>query len=120
VVQGFTIAIAAYAAMVGAVAVVLVVRRAVRPAWLDKGVLVLEIVLVVRAMIAVGEIVRGDQPTHLSTHVGYLIASVVIVPIATGAVADERDHWTSGVLAVAVIAVLVVVIRLQMTAAGHA
>jgi heme A synthase len=120
VVEAFTIAIAVYAGVVAVVAVVLVIRRRPRPRWLDKGVLALEIALVGRAMVAVGEIASGDKPTHLSTHIGYLVASVAILPIAISTVADERDHRTSGVLAVAVVAVLVVVIRLQMTASGHA
>jgi heme A synthase len=120
VVEIYTIAIEVYAGLIAAVAGFHFVRRLRRPPGLDKLAWGLEIALVVRAMIAVAEIATGDKPPHLTTHIGYLISSVAILPIALAAVADERDHWTSAVLAVTVVAVLVVVIRLQMTAAGHA
>jgi hypothetical protein len=120
VVEAFTITLAVCAGLIALASVFLVVRRHRRPVLLDRAVVVLEGALLVRAMIAVGEISSGDKPTHLTTHIGYLIASIAILPIALAAVADEHDHWTNGVLAVALTAVLVVVIRLQMTASGHA
>lgn len=119
-VAAFTIAIAVAAGLIAIIAGFHFVRRLRRPPGLDKLVWGLEIALVLRAMIAVGEISTGDTPAHLTTHIGYLISSVAILPIALATVADDRDHWTSAVLAVTLLAVLVIVIRLQMTAGGHA
>ena len=119
-VEIYTIAIAGYAGLIAIVAGFHFVRRLRRPPGLDKLVWGLEIALVLRAMIAVAEMTDGDRPSHLTTHIGYVISSVAILPIALVTIADDRDHWTSAVLAVTVVAVLVVVIRLQMTAGGHA
>jgi hypothetical protein len=116
----FTVVVAVCAGALAIVAVTLFARRLTRPPGLDKLTWALELLLIVRAMIGVGQLINGDEPEHLATYVGYLISSVAILPIALAAVADAKDHWTNAVLAVAIVAVVVVVIRLQMTATGHA
>jgi hypothetical protein len=58
---------------------------------------------------------NGQRPQEMSAHVGYLVASVCVLPIAMQSVAEDRGTWSSGVIAVAALAVTVVGVRLQMT-----
>ena len=112
--------VVAYAVVVLVGAVVAFLRKVPRPPTLDQMTWILEVLLLVRGMIAVGQIVGGNKPVELETHIGYLISSVAILPVVLATVADDRDRWTSGVIAVAVLAIIVIEIRLQVTAATHA
>jgi hypothetical protein len=116
-VQIVTAVLVAYAGLVLLGAVVAFIRKVPRPPTLDQMAWILEGALLIRAMLAVAALVNGDQPAQLSTHIGYVISSIVILPVALAAVADDRDRWTSAVIAVAVAAIIVIAIRLQVTAA---
>ncbi len=61
---------------------------------------------------------RYDFPG--ATHIAYLICSVAILPVTLASVEDDRSHWSTAVVAVACLAVLVIAVRLQMTWAGRA
>jgi heme A synthase len=86
-----------------------------RPPWLDSMAWMLETLLAIRALAGVGALASGDRPDSVATHVGYLVASVCIVPIALGSTTEDRGPWSIGVLAVAVVAVGVISVRLMMT-----
>ena len=105
-----------YAALVVVLAVVAAARRGERPRWLDQMAWMLELLLVVRALAGLGPLLGDDQPHSTSTYVGYLFASVCVLPIAMRSVHGDRAAWSSGVVAVAAVAVGVVAVRLQMTA----
>jgi threonine/homoserine efflux transporter RhtA len=51
----------------------------------------------------------------MSAHVGYLVAAVCVLPIAMQSVDDDRGPWSSGVIAVAALAVAVIGWRLAAT-----
>lgn len=103
-----------YAALVVVLAVMVAVRRGERPAWLDQMAWMLELLLVVRALVGLSAF-RGDGPDSVSTYVGYLLASVCVLPIAIRSVEGDRAPWSSAVLAVAALAVGVIAVRLEMT-----
>ena len=63
-----------------------------------------------------GRVSAATGPTRLSTYVGYLVASVCVLPIAMKSIEDDRAVWSSAVVAVAALAVGVIAVRLQMTA----
>jgi heme A synthase len=86
-----------------------------RPPWLDSMAWMLELLLVVRALAGVGAIAGGSRPDSMSTHLGYLVVSVCVVPIALGSNPEDRGPWSLGVFAVAVLAVGVVSVRMMMT-----
>ena len=90
-------------------------RRSTRPAWLDHGVWILELLMALRVVAGIGSMLDGQRPDEMSAHVGYLVAAVAVLPIAMQSVADDRGPWSSGVIAVAALAVAVVAVRLQMT-----
>ena len=110
-----TFIVVGYALLVAVLALVVALRRGERPGWLDQMVWMLEALLVVRALAGLGAF-SGDGPDSTSTYVGYLLASVCVLPIAMQSVKDDRAVWSSGVVAVAALAVAVVAVRLEMTA----
>lgn len=110
-----TLVAIAYAATVTVAALVVTLRRVSRPPLLDSSVWILELLLAVRAVAGLGTMLGGQRPDELSAHVGYLVASVCVLPIAMQSVADDRGTWSSGVVTVAALAVTVVAVRLQMT-----
>ena len=110
-----TYIVVGYALLVMVLALVVAFRRGERPGWLDQMVWMLEALLVVRALAGLNAF-SGAGPDSTSTYVGYLVASVCVLPIAMQSIRDDRAVWSSGVVAVAALAVGVIVVRLQMTA----
>jgi heme A synthase len=105
-----------YAALVTLLALVVAIRRGERPTWLDQMVWMLEVLLIVRGLAGLGTVFGDDPPDSMSTHVGYLVSSVCVLPIAMKSVEGDRAVWSSAVLAVAALAVTVIAVRVQMTA----
>lgn len=77
------------------------------------GAALLEVMLLVQAVLAVVQLVRGDRPADTATFLGYL-AGIVLLPVAgTLWARSEPTRWGGTVLAVAAGAVGVMVWRLQ-------
>ena len=57
----------------------------------------------------------ASEPDSVSTHVGYLVASVCIMPLALRSVQDDNGVWSLGVVGVAAVTVAVVSVRIVMT-----
>lgn len=110
-----TYIVVGYAVLVTVLALVVALRRGERPSWLDQMVWMLEALLVIRALTGLGAF-TGDGPDSTSTYVGYLIASVCVLPLAMQSVKDDRATWSSAVVAVGALAIAVVAVRLEMTA----
>jgi hypothetical protein len=110
-----TLVAVGYAGLVTVAALALTLLRRPRPAWLDQGVWILELLMAVRVVAGVGSMLNGQRPEAMSSHVGYLAAALAVLPIAMQSVADDRGPWSNGVVAVAALAVAVVGVRLQMT-----
>jgi hypothetical protein len=72
-----------------------------------------ELELIVQAIVALIVIAGGHRPPSLGEYLGYLLATVILVPygIVRGR-APQANHWDSGVLAVVTFAVAVAVLRL--------
>jgi threonine/homoserine efflux transporter RhtA len=104
-----------YAVLVTVLALLTALRKRDRPGWLDQMAWMLEALLVVRALTGLSAF-SGDGPDSTSTYVGYLIASVCVLPIAMKSVEGDRAVWSSAVIAVAALAVGVIAVRLEMTA----
>jgi heme A synthase len=111
-----TIIVIGYAALVTVLALVVVLRRGERPSWLDQMVWLLEVLLIVRGLAGLGTVFGDNPPDSMSTHVGYLISSVCVLPIAMKSIEGDRAVWSSAVVAVGALAVTVIAVRLQMTA----
>ena len=110
-----TLVAVAYAALVAVGALVVTVTRRPRPALLDHAVWILELLMAVRVVAGLGSMLSGQRPAEPSAHVGYLVAAVCVLPIAMQSVDEDRGPWSSGVLAVAALAVAVIGWRLAAT-----
>jgi cyanate permease len=104
-----------YAVLVALVAGFAAYRWRERPPWLDSMAWMLEALLALRAVAGLGVLLSGERPDQVSTHVGYLIASVCIMPLAMGSVRDDSGGWSLGVVGVAAVTVAVVSVRIVMT-----
>jgi len=107
--------VAGYAVLVTIAAALGAALKAPRPRWLDQMAWMLEILAAVLVVGALGSLSSGHRPASLSTHLGYLAAAVVIVPVAMGSVREDRGPWSSGVVAVAALATGVIAVRILMT-----
>ena len=79
---------------------------------------VVELVLLAQLVVAVIRLLLGDRPAELGTFVGYLVASVLVLPVAVLWAAAQRDRWSSVVLGVAGLVVVVLVLRMQQVWTG--
>jgi threonine/homoserine efflux transporter RhtA len=110
-----TLVAVVYAALVAAGALVVTLTRRPRPEILDHAVWILELLMAVRVVAGLGSMLGGRRPDEMSAHVGYLVAAVCVLPIAMQSVDDDRGPWSSGVIAVAALAVAVIGWRLAAT-----
>jgi len=104
-----------YAVLVALVAGWSAYRWRRRPPWLESMAWMLEALLALRAVAGLGALLSGHRPGEVSTHVGYLLASVCIVPLALRSVQDDDGAWSLGVVAVAAITVAVISVRIVVT-----
>lgn len=104
-----------YGALVTVLAVFSAWRWRVRPPWLASMVWMLEFLHGVRAVGGLGALLAGDRPPSVTTYVGYLMASVALLPIALRAVEEDESVWSVWVIAIAAVAVSVVGWRLMVT-----
>jgi len=91
--------------------------RAVRgrppSAALVLGAVLLELTLVGQALACARAWMGGESPGAPAEHAGYLLVSVVLLPLASGYAAGTR--WASSVVALAAAALAVVAVRLTAT-----
>lgn len=110
--DSLAVAVTAYALSLAVVAATtLAVGRRPGPA-LTAGAVVLALALALQALLAVGDLVSGYRPPDPAIAIGYLIASVVILPATIPAAADEPSRWAAAMLALASLATAVVALRL--------
>ena len=86
-----------------------------RPPWLDSMAWMLEALLALRAVAGLGVLLSGTKPDDYATHVGYLLSSVCVMPLALRSVQDDTGPWSLGVIGVAAIAVAAISVRMVMT-----
>jgi hypothetical protein len=100
----------------GAVAVWCYVPAA-RDRWVGHGPVVaaavVELALIVAAVAAVVRLADGQRPHEFATYIGYLIASVVVLPLAAALALMERTRWGSIVLGSGALVMVVLMLRLR-------
>jgi hypothetical protein len=75
----------------------------------------IQLALILQAVLDVVGLVGGHRTPDPTTHLAYLTTSLVLLPVAVGTTSRQEDRWSAGVLAVALLAVAVVVVRLITT-----
>lgn len=83
------------------------------------GLAVVELALLVQLVVAI-VLLQSHQVAQFWTFVGYLAASLIVLPIGAVWALAERTRWGSVVLAVACLVVPVLVLRLNQLWAGNA
>jgi hypothetical protein len=104
-----------YAALVALAAAYAAHRWRERPPWLESMAWMLEALLALRAVAGLGVLLAGTRPDAFSTHLGYLLASVCVMPLALRSVQDDTGPWSLGVVGVAALAVGVISVRVVVT-----
>lgn len=106
-------------------AVMLMVRKTplLPPTALSWGLVglltLLELGLLVQAIIGIVQLAGTDRQLSGVTFVGYLVAPVLILPVAFVWGASDRSRWSGGVVLVACMSVPVMIVRMQQIWAGH-
>ncbi|WP_024288020.1 hypothetical protein [Cellulomonas sp. KRMCY2] len=82
------------------------------------GAAVVEAALLIEVVIAVVLAVNGTTPADVPTFWGYLVTTLVILPVAAAWAFAERTRWSSVVLLVAALTVAFLQYRLLQVWAG--
>ncbi|MFE9750285.1 hypothetical protein ACFYOT_35725 [Saccharothrix saharensis] len=83
-------------------------------------VVLLEAGLLVQAVVAAVRVFGADRgEVDLATFLGYLVASIAVLPVGAFWALGDRSRWGAGVLAVACLSVPVMVLRLDQLWAAH-
>lgn len=112
-IQGLAIAVIAVSLTVAVWAFFLAWRR--RPVGRAAlvGAAVVELVALAQVVVAVVLLVRGERPTEVATFVGYLAATLVVLPIGAWWAKGDPSRAGAVVLGVACLVLPVLVARLQ-------
>jgi hypothetical protein len=82
------------------------------------GAAVVEAVLLLQVVAGVVATVRGDAPADAVTFWGYLLTALVVLPVAAAWAFAERTRWSSVVLLVAALTIVVMQWRLLQVWGG--
>lgn len=91
-----------------------------RPAGMSHlvGVAVVVLALLAQEAIAIQRMIGGERPEQLATFIGYLVASLLVLPLGAWLGMLERTRWGSAILGCAFLVVPVLVVRLQQLWTG--
>lgn len=70
------------------------------------------VLTVVQSVVGLVRVTSGYRPVETATTVGYLLAILIIIPLAWFWANNERTRWSGVVLAVAAFSVLAMTLRL--------
>ncbi len=112
-----SVVVVGYAGLILLVAAYAWWRWRARPPWLASMAWMLEFLVALRAVAGLGAMASGDRPESTATYVGYLLVSVLVIPLTLQSLSnDDESPWSLAVVAVGVLAVGVVSVRMMMTA----
>jgi hypothetical protein len=92
--------------------IVLTVLRRAPGRSLLVGAVGLEVLLVAQAVIAAVQLIAGARPAEFVTFIGYLVASVIVMPLALQWTKAEANRWNGAVIAVGAVAIAAAVGRM--------
>ena len=103
-----------YAGLVALAAAYAALRWRARPPWLASLAWMLEFLVGLRALLGLLAL-TDDRPDEPATYLGYLVASVCVLPLALQSVEDDHGAWSLGVVGVLALAVAVISLRMMAT-----
>ena len=110
--DGLVLAISALALLLAAAAFVLAALDRLPPKVHLQGLLVLQLLMLVQAVLALTRLGGWDGPR--GELIGYLAVAVVLVPGGMVLTVEERTRWGTAVLGAACLVLVVVLVRLQV------
>jgi hypothetical protein len=114
----FGLTVIAYAAGVATVCALCAVVGCTRPSAITPALAIVQLSVVVQAVLDLAVLVGGAPSGEFAVHIGYLLVSLAILPIAIAMVQLDPNRWGSAALALGCVVVAVVSLRLHQTGAG--
>lgn len=96
-------------------ALLVVLLRRYRPPLLEYAVWAVVALAALRVLASLGTMLGGERPDEVGPHIGYLVAALCVLPVVMGSVGSDKGLWSTGAIAVAAVAMVVVSLRLQAT-----
>jgi hypothetical protein len=112
-VTGLQIVLSVVASAIAVWLVVLIARDRLPDDYLFGALAVLEVGLLVQLVVGVVQVLGDTGGVNVAAYVGYLVGSLVILPVGFLWSAGERTRAGTGVLLVAVLVVPVLFLRLH-------
>jgi asparagine N-glycosylation enzyme membrane subunit Stt3 len=110
--DGLVLAISGLALLLAVVAFVLAALDRLPPKAHLQGLLLLQVLVLVQAVLALARLGGWDGPS--GELLGYLAVAVLLVPGGMVLTVEERTRWGTAVLGAACLVLVVVVLRLQV------
>jgi hypothetical protein len=88
--------------------------------WLYGGLVLLELGLLAQLVIGIVKLSTDDRALETATFVGYLVTTVLVLPIAGFWALLERTRWGPVVMVVGCLTIPVLIVRLGQIWDGHA
>jgi hypothetical protein len=82
------------------------------------GLGLIELALIAQAVVAVVRLVDGERADEMPTFIGYVVASLLVLPIGAALAIMERSRWGSVIVGVASLVIAVVILRLRQVWGG--
>lgn len=112
-VSGYAVAVALCSLAVAVWAFVQAARNRPPQRPLLIGLAVVEVLLIAQVVLAVVLLIGGGRPGSMATFVGYLIGSLVVLPLGTVWALAERSRSSTMVLGIACVTVPVLILRMS-------
>jgi hypothetical protein len=117
-VTGLQIVLTALAAVIALWLVVLIVRGREPDDWVYGALALLELGLLAQLVIGLVQLGGEHAGVNVAAYVGYLVGSLVILPVAFAWSVGERSRAGTGVLLVGVVVIPVLFLRLHQLWSG--
>lgn len=98
--------------------VLLMLSRPVGKRWLLGALLLIEVGLLGQAVAGAVELATTHRHVSAVTFVGYLVGSLLILPLAGWWSLTERSRWGVGVLLVGCLVIPVIIVRMNQVWSG--
>ena len=82
------------------------------------GLGLIELALAVQVVVGVVKMAGGERPEEMATFIGYLIASLLVLPVGAALAIIERSRWGSAIVALASLVIPVVIVRMRQVWGG--
>jgi hypothetical protein len=82
------------------------------------GLGLVEVALLAQVVVAVVKLAEGERPPEMATFVGYLLASLLVLPVGGALAVMERGRWGSAIVAFAALVIPVVIARMRQVWGG--